>query len=247
MKGRVIGLSFGLAFLAVAGVAALGIGLFLNRWIQAAPHADNAGARQIPWKAFGLGMAAFLVAGVAQNLLVAPVAIAIHGVAGASHLIPLSVPEAIYYGFAAGLAQEGMKLLFLWLYGRRSRRWMTYAVLFGAGFAVMEIAFISLTAFSLPLTSGTALLVPVWERISATFFHIGSTLLIAYGLEKRQVWQYVILAILLHTVVDGAVSLMQMFHVQAVLTFETANFVFSALVLLFALKWALSLRRSQPS
>ena len=237
-------MSFGAAFLAAAGVAALGAGLVLNRWFQAAFHADDGLGRQISWQAFGLGMAAFLVAGAAQNLLVAPVAIAIHGVAGVRHLVPFSAPEALYYGFAAGLAQEGMKLLFLWLYGRRSRRWVPHAVLFGTGFAVMEVVFVSLGAFRAPLITGTMLLVPVWERVSATLFHIGSTLFIAYGLEKRHVWRYAILAVLLHTVLDGAVSLMRMLHVQAVLTFETANFVYSALVVLTAVKWALSLRQT---
>jgi uncharacterized membrane protein YhfC len=213
--------SVGLGLLVVAGLLVPIVAWAVGR---------SGGLGGVAWPRLIIGAVAVSGASMAQNILVAPVALLIHGPHGLQPLIPASAAEALYYGFAAGLAQEGAKLAGIQLYQRRGAIVPT-AIAVGAGFALIEILFVSLGAFGTRLDSLQALVVPVWERGSAILFHIGAALIIAAGLLRGRPWPSLVVAIVLHGIVDGTVGLMAVADVHPILAFETANLLFSLIVL----------------
>lgn len=211
----------GLGLLIVGTILALLTGVLLNHYLT---------RERFVWLALLLGAIAFFVAGIVQNLLVSPVALAIHGPHGLSPLVPRYVWEALYYGLAAGIAQECLKLPAMALFGRRTPL-VSRAIAVGTGFALAEIIFIALPALHGPSVGAIALALPVWERFSAILFHIGSALLIGYGLATRRTIPFLILAIVLHGIVDGTVGLLPLLGIHDLLAFEAANFLYSVAVL----------------
>ena len=219
-------MSLGLGLFIISGCLAVLAGWSVNFRIT--------GAR-FSWIGFLIGALAFLMAGVVQNLLVTPVALAIHGGEGVVQLVPMFFWEAVYYGLAAGVAQEGMKCLANAVYRRRA--FLPVAIALGAGFAWAEIVLISFPAWQTPVASLAGLALPVWERFSAILFHIGTAMLIGLGFYRQMVWRYLLLAVMLHTVVDAVVGLMALFKVDEVIVFELAFFVFSLMTIWLASKW----------
>lgn len=205
-----------------------------------------------PWPGLVVGIGAFVASGVVQNALVAPVALAIHRVGGVGSLVPASAWEALYYGLAAGIAQEVLKLAGLAWFGRR-RGYVATALALGAGFAAAEVAFVGLSALvgapgALP-AQGAEVTIPLWERGTATIFHLATAVLLALGLASRRVWSFLVLAVVLHGLADGAVEFFAMAGgastVAATAAFEAAFFVYSVLVLALALRGARTLRAGE--
>jgi len=216
-------------FAVVFGITGVALALLVG-WLACACL-----GRRFSWVDLGLGLVVFFLAGIVQNVLVSPVALALHGAQGLSPLVPSSPLEAIYYGLAAGVAQEGGKAVAIVLRSRRLDA-LAVAIATGSGFAMAEILYLALgTVSSHAPLSLAVLAMPLWERCSAIFFHIGSALLIAWGLRARRFWLGLALAALLHALTDANVSLMAYARIVAVVPFESANFVYSLAVLAVAL------------
>jgi uncharacterized membrane protein YhfC len=214
-------MSLGLGLLIVAGALAVAVGWTVDRAVAGGG---------VVWPRLMAGAGAFLVASIAQNLLVTPVALLIHGAGGLQPLIPASAAEAIYYGIAAGVAQEVAKLGAIQLYVRRASV-VPAAVAVGTGFALLEIFLVSIPAFRVVSSGLGNLPVAVWERFSATLFHVGTCLIIGAGLLKGRPWIPLLAVIVLHSIPDSAVGLMSYLDVHPILVFESLNFVFSAALL----------------
>lgn len=223
-------MSYGLFLMTSAGILALTTGLVTDLLAR-----RRGAPGRFVWVAVLIGGGAFLLSGFAQSLLVSPVAIALHGARGIRALVPRFAGEALYYGLAAGIAQEGIKALFLYLYGRGRPSAVPFAAIaMGSGFALFEIVYLSLPALHLSLASAPVGLA-VWERWSATLFHIGALMWIAAGLLRGRAWPYILAAVLMHAAADGTVGLLQMAHTAPGVAYEAANFAFSALIWLTGL------------
>ncbi len=220
-------MSIGLGLLIIGGTFAVGAGWLINRRVT---H------ESFLWIGLVVGGVAFLLAGILQNLMVAPMAITIHGREGLQPLVPISPFEAIYYGLAAGIAQELAKLAGIRVYGRNREIFPT-AIAIGAGFALTEIILISLPAMQTSVTGLSALAIPIWERFSATLFHIGAAIIIGYGLAHGKMWLYLLIAILLHGILDSVVLLRAYYKIDQIIAFETFILIFSAAVLAVAIRW----------
>lgn len=205
--------------------------------------------RPWPWPGLAVGAGAFVVSGVLQNAMVAPVALALHAPDRLVPLIPASAGEALYYGFAAGVAQELLKLAGLAWFGRR-RGFLGAALAVGAGFAATEVAFVGISALAGQASVAPgwgALAMPLWERGSATVFHLATAGLLALGLARGRVLPFLGLAVLLHGALDGAVELLAMAeggvadafgpaaHVARAAVFESIFSVYALAVAAFAL------------
>ena len=230
-------MSIGLGLLIIAGTSAVIIGWLINRM---------ATQESFLWIGLVVGGVAFLLAGILQNLMVAPMAITIHGREGLQPLVPSSVLEVLYYGLAAGIAQEVAKLGGIRVYGRNREIFPT-AIAIGTGFALTEIILISSTAMQASPTEFSALAIPIWERFSATLFHIGAAIIIGYGLARGKMWLYLLIAILLHGALDGAVGLMGFYKIDQLIAFETINLIYSAIVLAVAIRWMQNVVRQSES
>lgn len=230
-------MSLGLGLLIIGGALAIIVGFLVNRTFT---HAN------FLWVALVVGGVAFLLAGILQNLMVAPVAITIHGREGIQPLVPGSALEALYYGITAGIAQELAKLAGIRVYGRNHPIFAT-AIAVGAGFALTEIILVSLPAIQGSPVALTALAIPVWERFSAILFHIGSAIIIGYGLARGKMWLYLLIAIILHSIPDSAVGLLSYYKVNQIYAFETVNLIFSAAVLALAIRWMQTAVREHES
>lgn len=205
-----------------------------------------------PWSGLVVGIGAFVASGVVQNALVAPVALTIHGIGGVRPLVPASASEALYYGLAAGIAQEVLKLAGLAWFGRR-RGYVATALALGAGFAAAEVAFVGLSALvgapgALP-AQATAVAIPLLERGTATILHLATAVLLALGLASRRVWSFLALAVALHGLADSVAELFAMAGglsaVAPTAALEAAFFAYSVLVLALALRGARALRAGE--
>jgi len=67
----------------------------------------------------------------------------------------------------------------------------------GAGFGFVESCWLLGTAFATGVVEFLSL--PVWERIITMIFHVSTGVLLGYGIGRRQIWQYWLLAASLQT------------------------------------------------
>jgi uncharacterized membrane protein YhfC len=226
-------MSLGLGLIVIGGALAVIIGWLANRITT---------QESFLWTGLVVGGVAFLLAGILQNLMVAPMAITIHGRKGLQPLDVGSALEALYYGIAAGIAQELVKLAGIRVYGRNHPIIPT-AIAIGAGFALTEIILVSLPVVQGSPVAVSALAIPVWERFSAILFHTGSAAIIGYGLVRGKMWLYLLIAIVLHAIPDSAVGLMGYYKINQIYAFETINLIYSAIVLGVAIRWLQSMVR----
>lgn len=220
-------MSIGLGMLIIAGGLAVITGWLINRM---------ATQEGFLWIGLVAGGVAFLLAGIVQNLMVAPMAITIHGREGLQPLVPISALEALYYGLAAGVAQELAKLAGIRVYGRNREIFPT-AIAIGTGFALTEVILLSMPVMQASSSELSALAFPIWERVSEILFHIGAAIIIGYGLARGKMWLYLLIAILLHGILDGAVLLRAYYKIDQLIAFETFFFIYSAIVLAVAIRW----------
>ncbi|MEJ2212097.1 MAG: YhfC family glutamic-type intramembrane protease [Anaerolineae bacterium] len=96
-----------------------------------------------------------------------------------------------------------------------ARAGLAFGAAAGAGYGVAEAFWVLNQVFAAGFTwatvqlNGAAALVSFIERIFAVMFHIGIASLAAYGYAIHRPWRYLLLAILLHAVVDYTAVMVQ--------------------------------------
>ena len=121
----------------------------------------------------------------------------------------------------SGLVQEGAKLLpvvlFWWLFKRRmdAQTGLIAGAVAGAGFGIFEATWIHNMIFNEGWTlqavanNGPLALLGFWERFFTVGFHIAVSALAGYGLGSGKVWQFYLLASMLHALLNYSVILYQ--------------------------------------
>lgn len=195
-------------------------------------------------KAFCLGMAAFTISQICLRI----------------PLLQLVLPQMTWYqdlstnpwmyglflGFTAGIFEEGARVIFLKI-GIKKQLDYSDALSFGLGHGGIEAMLLVgisciATMFALPndtalaaSLSYNALLLGGIERIFALSFHIGATLLIAYGMRNKKTVWYTIIAISLHTLLDAAIIILPQVFRVGTFGLESYLAILSTLVLILGI------------
>lgn len=111
------------------------------------------------------------------------------------------VLNALFFAVTAGLFEETGRYIGLRIFRKKRVSWLD-GVAFGLGHGGIEALWIGVTmlAYSGAPSQGNYAVV-AFERICAIIIHIGMTLVVLKGIEKKKI-RYLFFAILMHTLVN---------------------------------------------
>jgi hypothetical protein len=120
----------------------------------------------------------------------------------------------------SGIVQEAFKLVPVITYWKRfhiadPKECLIVGAVAGAGFGVFEAIWVHNTIFAAGWTwqtvetNGYLALLGFWERFFTVGFHIAASAIAAYGLARRNGWQFYLIAALLHGAANYSVVLLQ--------------------------------------
>lgn len=142
---------------------------------------------------------------------------------------------------SAGIFEEvGRFLCFSYLYPKSNQR--SSAFYFGLGHGVMEVILIALPSWIYLIAQGLIFShlfifgLSIYERVVAVSLHIFLSILVFHGFLNHHRYQYTMLAILLHTMIDFMVVLLQL-EIVSVIGIEVMLFGSVALLFVGMKKW----------
>lgn len=199
-------------------------------------------------KPFLLGMAAFVISQILLRIPLLQILLPNFKWFLSLQLQPYAY--GLFLGLSAGIFEETARFIFL-KYLLKGRTRLSDGLAFGLGHGGIEAmllvgingiaALILYPMGSLDLAGSSylSLLLGGIERIFAVSFHIGATLVVLHGIRVNKPWRYLMLAILLHGLIDSMVVIL-----PAALSIKTAGLevyimIISFLVLFFGL-WLFS-------
>lgn len=160
-------------------------------------------------------------------------------------LLLIGLPQMIL----SGLVQEAAKmvpiLVWWWRCGKNisPRMGLAIGAIAGAGFGVFEALWVHNRMFAAGWTTlafqtdGFMAIAGFWERFFAVGFHIAVSALVGYGLAKGKGWQFYLIAVGLHSLINYGTIVYMKGYFSAV-QMET----FVAVVAVAVSVWALLLR-----
>jgi hypothetical protein len=133
------------------------------------------------------------------------------------YLALIGLPLVLIAGLVQEVAKFGVAVAGLHLVHARGspRGGLALGAASGAGYGAMEAFWTLNTVFAAGFTwatvqlAGPGALLSFVERFFAVMFHIGVASVAAYGYAIRRPWRYLLLAIVLHTLADYVVILLQ--------------------------------------
>ncbi|MDO5540544.1 MAG: YhfC family glutamic-type intramembrane protease [Eubacteriales bacterium] len=138
----------------------------------------------------------------------------------------------LFMGFTAGFFEESARYIGLKLFRKGRTSWAD-GIACGLGHGGCEAAWLFFTQV-LPLAlqgnAGFGVLLGAWERIFTMLIQIGLSLIVIYAIKKHKI-QWLILAILLHTVIDFLIVLGNIWILEGLITLE------GLVALLLIVKW----------
>lgn len=194
------------------------------------------------------GMSVFFIGIALHSALAFPVLLAGHGFGiifknftGAG--FKFGRGELLYFATAAGIGQEIAKALPFYFELKRTKGkepsppFLGLGLNLGLGFSLSEIIFLAFTGWEPNATNFafSTILLGSWERLSATLFHMSTAGLIAYGIEKRKTALFLVIAILLHFILDSFAGLTANHPVFSIFVEETLLFLFSLSLLIVSI------------
>jgi hypothetical protein len=148
---------------------------------------------------------------------------------------------AFITALVSGTFQEALKMAPVWLNWYRLEQkpnlglMMALGAAAGAGFGVVEACWLTGGAYA---AGHVGLVSPViWERLVTVFFHVGTGALLGYGVGRKQLWQYWLLAATLHTFASFTVVFLRQGFVDAMIFLSFLTIFY--LAVLFIAKGAL--------
>jgi uncharacterized membrane protein YhfC len=115
------------------------------------------------------------------------------------------LPVSIFVVFSAGLFEEGFRFLFKQFLLKPDKSPYAQPLVFGVGHALCEALYLLLPL--IPAYPLYALWPAIIERLMTLFIHIGLTYIVWNGFQKGKKWLYVIIAMLVHGLVNAAIPI----------------------------------------
>lgn len=145
--------------------------------------------------------------------------------------------QPLLYGLllalSAGLFEETGRLIFMKRGLSKKNNWSA-GFWFGLGHGGIEaLLFYGMPMVMLPVAqAGENVLLGGIERIFAILLHVGLSLLVLYGVQKKQI-RFYFMALLLHTLVDSLVVIIPMYLANSLIAIEGALILISVLLFLY--------------
>ncbi|WP_438788646.1 YhfC family glutamic-type intramembrane protease [Enterococcus sp. DIV0756] len=147
----------------------------------------------------------------------------------------------ILLAFSAGVFEETGRLIFM-KWGLSNQTTWNTGLWFGLGHGGIE----ALLFYGLPMVMVTTaqseenILIGGVERLFAMLLHVGLSLLVLYGIQKKQKYCY-FLALFLHTLVNSLIVVIPLYFANSLMVIEGALILISSLLFLYTLnlkrKW----------
>lgn len=122
--------------------------------------------------------------------------------------------SGILITFSAGIFEETARFIF------KDRLLMSNnlksdAIFFGLGHSTMEILYIIFVGYeSFYFLESSIIFITIYERIIATIIHVGMTVLIWNGFASNKKYKYLIIAIVLHGILDSLIAIVNIFNIS---------------------------------
>jgi len=210
----------------------VGIGLPLGAFIYAVIK-----KRALP---FLLGVLAFVISQMALRL---PLLKFLTKQSTSFNMLSMTQPIVYFLiiGFSAGIFEEVARYIGIRFFMRQ--RDFQAGALFGAGHGGVEVIILFGINVVIMLTSSMALvqvdtlLIGSVERVFAMLLHIGLSIIVLYGVVTKKI-RYLIMAIILHGVIDSLIGLVPMFvrSEWTIFVIEGALIIMSVSVIIFSIR-----------
>ena len=200
--------------------------------------------KNIDWQYVSFGAGIFFVGITIHSLLALPIVVTAHGFKIFLDLhnkteLTFRVGEIFYFALAAGIGQEAAKGLPVWFELKRTNSknpahpYFWQGLNIGLGFSLSEILIIGITSWQPEMDNLTLsnVFVGSFERLSGTFFHIATGLLIVFGIEKSKTKYFLPLCILLHAIADFFAGYLSKYPLVSLPAEELVLFLFSITLL----------------
>lgn len=115
------------------------------------------------------------------------------------------LPVSILILLSAGVFEEGFRFLFKQFLLRPDKSPYAQPLVFGVGHALCEATYLLLPL--IPVYPLSALWPAILERLLTLFIHVGLTFIIWNGFQKGKKWLHLIIAILIHGLVNAAIPI----------------------------------------
>lgn len=123
----------------------------------------------------------------------------------------------VLIAFSAGVFEEGFRFIFKSLFFKASKPNILVPIIFGFGHGITEAVMILGPALqTLPIQS---LILPIFERVLAIILHMGLTVIVWNGFLLNKKIKYLIIAILIHGLVNSLIPILSSFD-NWILIFE---------------------------
>jgi len=153
----------------------------------------------------------------------------------------------IFLGLTAGIFEEVARLIFMILF-LKDRKRLADGLAFGLGHGGIEAMLLvginsiatmvmnPMGLINLSDTSYKLILLGGIERIFAIAFHVGTSLVVLYGIREHKAGRYTTLAVLLHGLLDSMVVILPLALGLSIVQLEVYIMVISFLVLAFGIR-----------
>ncbi|MDD2555252.1 MAG: YhfC family glutamic-type intramembrane protease [Syntrophaceticus sp.] len=135
----------------------------------------------------------------------------------------------VLIALSAGIFEETFRFLFKLLLMKPDRCAISQPILFGLGHGIAEACVVLLPAVSIFSISSLALL----ERLLAVIFHVTVTIVVWNGFQGNKKVLYLLLAILLHGMMDALIPIISSFTTSLII-FEGAFLIVDIFMVIYA-------------
>lgn len=135
----------------------------------------------------------------------------------------------VLIALSAGTFEETCRFLFKFLLIKPDKCAISQPILFGLGHGIAEACVVLLPAVSIYSISSLALL----ERFLAIIFHVTVTIVVWNGFQRNKKVLYLLLAILLHGMMDALIPIISTFTTSLII-FEGAFLVVDIFMVIYA-------------
>lgn len=138
----------------------------------------------------------------------------------------------VLVAFTAGIFEETFRFIFKLFFMKPDKCEISQPIIFGLGHGLSEVCVILFPVITTLLITGQ-LSMAIIERILAVTFHVTATIVVWNGFQRNKKVLYLLLAILLHGLLDALIPISSYFNIS-ILIFYGVFLVVDILMVIYA-------------